>query len=213
MRKVLIFLISFAFLSIASLGITVNDSAQAASPKVSIKNYKKDKNFNYPVINGKKYAQANKKMLNFTKQVYAADLKAQKNYKKDVKKGYTISVVSYYENISCKKVYQTSKKLSIVCIVYSYSGGAHGYSYAKIFNFLNGKQITLKKAFKSEKNYVAGKRYAKQYILNKPNTYIFADNKTTIASHPFYWTSKGLHVIFGEYEITSYSEGLVRRSF
>lgn len=93
MRRILIFLIGVAFLSMISLGTTTNDSAQAASPKVSIKNYKKDKGFDYAVISGEKYTQANKKMLNFTKTIYANDIYVQKLYKEDVKKGNTISDV------------------------------------------------------------------------------------------------------------------------
>ncbi len=189
------------FLSIALPEV----KAHAAEPKVTIKKYKNDKHYQYAVISGSKYKNANATMLAYAKQVYKENEKLQQQLKSDIKKGYVPQDMTYWADVTCKQKYNKKSKISIFCMKYTYTGGAHGLESSKTFNFLNGKSTSLKSAFKSEKSYIEGKAYAKNYILNHKDKYPFADYTTTIAGHSFYWTPTGLKVIFEPYEVNAYA--------
>ncbi|WP_146549735.1 RsiV family protein [Rummeliibacillus suwonensis] len=187
---------------------TFSNNVSATGPTVKIKHYKNNKNFQYAVISGTKYKNANAKMLKYTKTVYQANAKLQTRLKKDLKAGRAMKGMKYWSTVSCRKRYNTTNKTSILCINDTYDGGAHGMPYVKSFNLYKGKVIRLKSAFKSESNYTAGKKYAKNYMLNHPNNYPFADQQTTIAGHSFIWTKKGLQVVFDPYEVASFAGGI-----
>lgn len=181
------------------------DNVSAAGPSIKIKHYKNNKNFQYAVISGAKYKSANAKTLKYVKKVYQENAKLQTRLKKDLKSGKAMKGMQYWSTVSCAKKYNTTNKSSILCINDIYQGGAHGMQYVKSFNLYKTKVISLKSAFKSESNYIAGKKYAKNYMLNHPNNYPFADQQTTIAGHSFIWTKNGLRVVFNPYEVDSYA--------
>lgn len=210
MKKILLTILTI----LLSIGFSINSlasyTASAANPKITIKNYKNGQ-FKYAVISGSKYASINAKMFNYTKKIYKDDLALQEQFKKELQSGYSSTSDTAYEKaIYCQKKFNNTKKISILCTVSGYTGGAHGYAFAKTFNLLNSKEIKLKEAFKDTSNYITGKRYAKQYMLNRPNKYPFAGTDTSIAGHPFYWTSNGATVIMAQYEVASYVEGMQR---
>lgn len=170
--------------------------AEAAAPKVTYKTYK-DPMIRYAVISGSKYKAVNAKMYKEAKQTYAYHKKLQKQSK------------DYAAGQSCETVYRTTKKVSILCDYYENTGGAHPNHGFGAYSTYNGKLITLKKAFKSDADYKAGKKYAKNYILSRPNKYMLADHTTTIAGHTYYWSKKGIEVVFSPYEVAPYAAGMV----
>lgn len=170
--------------------------AEAAAPKVTYKTYK-DPMVRYAVISGSKYKSVNAKMYKEAKQTYAVHKELQKESK------------DYSAGQSCEAVYRTTKKVSILCDYHEYTGGAHPNHGFAAYSTYNGKLITLKKAFKSDKDYKAGKKYAKNYILSRPNKYRLADKSSTIAGHTYLWTKKGIEVVFSPYEIGPYSDGML----
>lgn len=207
MKKIVAVLSSFALFLVILISPISGEKASAAGPKVTIKNYK-SKQFQYAVISGSKYTAANKTMLNYTKKVYKENLAVKKQLKQEQKEGWTSYDMEYSTAISCKVAYKTTKKLSIYCVDSGYTGGAHGFAAVKTFNYLNGKAIGLKSAFKSTSHYNKGKKAATSYLLKRPSKFIFADKSTSIAGHPFYWTKNGLSVVMGQYEVAAYSEGM-----
>lgn len=207
MKKYLVFVISVLTMCLFVSTVIPDVKASAAEPKVTIKKYKNSKYYQYAVISGSKYKNANKKMLDYAKKVYKDNRELQIQLKNDIKKGYVPKNMAYYSRVGCEKRYNKKSKVSVFCVNYTYTGGAHGMEVAKTFNFINGKSTSLKSAFKSTKSYKEGKAYAKNYILNHPSKYPFADYTTTIAGHSYFWTSNGLKVIFGPYEVNAYAYG------
>lgn len=206
-KRNLAILLGFLTLCLMISVTTPKMEAQAAGPKVTIKKYKDKKEYQYAVISGAKYKKANAQMLAYTKHVYRVNEKLQKKNKEDLKKGSIPNGMPYFSVITCSKKFSQSSKVSIFCEKYTYTGGAHGMPYSKTFNFLNGKSMSLKGAFQSAKSYEDGKAYAKRYILSHPEKYPFADSHTSIAGHSFFWTTKGLKVIFEPYEVSSFADG------
>ncbi|WP_010304755.1 PdaC/SigV domain-containing protein [Kurthia senegalensis] len=185
---------------------TTSAATTSTAPKITYKTYK-TKDIQYAVIHNTAYQKVNAKMYQDAKVNYAYRQKLLKQYAADVKRGTASKNQSYVFAQNCSTAYKTKKKVSIACEVYEYTGGAHGYSTSVSYNTLNGKQLSLKNAFKSEAAYKAGKAYAKNYILSRPTHYPFADNKSTIAGHQYVWTKKGLNVQFDQYDLASYAEG------
>lgn len=208
MKKWVISIVSILSICLVFSSTVSEYDAQAVGPTVKIKKYKNNRYYQYAVISGAKYKRANAKMLEHTKKIYKVNAKLQTKLKKDLKSGRAMKGMQYWSKISCKKKYSSSSKISILCVNDTYDGGVHGMQTVKSFNLYKGKVIGLKPAFSSEKNYVDGKSYAKNYMLNHPNDYPFADHQTTIAGHSFFWTSKGLKVVFDPYEVNSYAAGI-----
>ena len=169
--------------------------AQAASaPKVSIKDYKGAEDIQYAVIAGDKYKAVNAKM------------------KKEAKKAYDYQAAEKTE-MSLKPIvkFKSASKVSILSVMSETADdAAHGNFTAISYNTINGKEVSLKSVFKSEKAYLNAKKYAKAKVLDNKKKYPLADKKTTIAGHSFYFTSTGgIKVVFDPYEVAPYGDGFV----
>ncbi|MBQ0139457.1 MAG: DUF3298 domain-containing protein [Kurthia sp.] len=203
MKKIVVALLVVILLCSVSL-----QEVDAKAPTTSVKKYKNNKNFTYVEIKGAKYKKINAKMLAYTKAEYKYQKVLKKLLAKDLKAGWAQKGMVYSSVISCKPKYKTTKKVSVLCETYTYGGGAHGEYKYKTFNALNGKEVNLKGAFSSTANYKNGLSGAKKYILNHPSNYPFASSSTKVTGRSFYWTSKGLKLVFEPYEIDSYSGGM-----
>lgn len=169
--------------------------AQAASaPKVSIKDYKGADDIQYAVIAGDKYKAVNTKM------------------KKEAKKAYEYQAAEKTE-MALKPIvkFKSASKVSILSVMSETADdAAHGNFTAISYNTINGKEVSLKSVFKSEKAYLNAKKYAKAKVLDNKKKYPLADKKTTIAGHSFYFTSTGgIKVVFDPYEVAPYADGFV----
>lgn len=169
--------------------------AQAASaPKVSIKDYKGADDIQYAVIAGDKYKAVNTKM------------------KKEAKKAYDYQAAEKTE-MALKPIvkFKSASKVSILSVMSETADdAAHGNFTAISYNTINGKEVSLKSVFKSEKAYLNAKKYAKAKVLDNKKKYPLADKKTTIAGHSFYFTSTGgIKVVFDPYDVAPYADGFV----
>ncbi|HWI50280.1 MAG TPA: DUF3298 domain-containing protein [Rummeliibacillus sp.] len=180
----------------------INDSSPvlasastSTNPKITINNYKNNKNFQYAVISGKKYDAANNQMLKYVASIYEADQKLKKEDSKYA--SYSISKVKFNQD----------NKISISYINAFYQGGAHDDVTMTVFNFYKGKNITLQKAFKNPKAYSEANKYVKAYVLNHPHEYPVADKNTKMYNHQYYWTPKGINIVFDPYEVDSFAAG------
>ncbi|AZB44133.1 DUF3298/DUF4163 domain-containing protein [Bacillus sp. FJAT-42376] len=104
--------------------------------------------------------------------------------------------------------------LSIVFYEYQYLGGAHGTTFAKTLNFntLNGTPFQLTKVIHDKiaklKNYAAADL---RNQANKQQTAIFEDAlKDITINNSRTWTfhSKGIKLIFQQYEVGPYASGM-----
>lgn len=181
---------------LASILSFTSMQADAAGPKVTYKTYK-ERTIQYAVISGSQYKAVNAKMYDQAKETYRFNKK------------YTKQSADYYAAQSCETIYKNKMKVSILCYYNEYTGGAHPNHFFTAYSTYKGKHISLKKAFKSDKDYKKGKKYAKNYILSRPNKYRLADSSTTIAGHTYYWTNKGLNVVYSPYEISPYADGMM----
>lgn len=169
--------------------------AQAASaPNVSIKDYKGADDIQYAIIAGDKYKAVNAKM------------------KKEAKKAYDYQAAEKTE-MALKPIvkFKSASKVSILSVMSETADdAAHGNFTAISYNTINGKEVSLKSVFKSEKAYLNAKKYAKAKVLDNKKKYPLADKKTTIAGHSFYFTSTGgIKVVFDPYEVAPYADGFV----
>lgn len=201
---VVIMLLFFVMLPLQSLG-----AHAAAAPKISVKSYKTEQ-IQYAVIHGDKYQAVNAKMYQQAKEAYATQKDLDKQLKEDQENGYIPDGIEYVIALTPMVKYKTSTKISILTQTYIYNGGAHGNSYYESYNVYKGKQRSLKGAFKSEVAYLQAKQYAKAKMLAHPEKYPFADKRTTIAGHPYYWVaSGGIKVTFDPYEVAPYAAGMM----
>lgn len=190
----------FSFSGIQSI------ASASTSPKITIKNYKNNKNFQYAVISGNKYKSANKKMLNYVKSIYKQNATWTKEYNRLVSQGDMVS--KYFSYTYCKVKYNKNNKISITC-ENDYLYGTMHYEYQlKTFNFYKGKSISLKGAFKNKKAYVAANNYVKSYIMNHKNKYPLANEDTEMYNHEFYWYKDYLRVAYNPYELDAWAQGI-----
>ncbi|MGG0658369.1 hypothetical protein [Rummeliibacillus pycnus] len=193
-------LIITSVLLFASLGIhdsspVFASESTSTNPKITIKKYKNNKNFQYAEINGKKYDAANYQMLKYVASIYEANQKLKKE---------NLSSASY--SIS-KVIYNQDHKISISYINAFYQGGAHEDITMTVFNFYKGGNITLQKAFKNSQAYAEANKYVKTYLLNHPYKYPLADKNSKMYYHQFFWTEKGINIVFDPYELDSFAAG------
>ncbi|WP_102692988.1 hypothetical protein [Rummeliibacillus pycnus] len=193
----IVVLIITPIILLVSLGFHDPSSVLASPtpPKITIKTYKNNKNFQYAVISGKDYDAANYQMLKYVASIYEADQKLKNENPQ-------------YSSYSISKVmYNQDDKISISYINAFYKDGVQDDVTMTVFNFYKGKNITLKKAFKDTKSYNEANKYVKNYIENHPYLYPLADQNTKMYNHQFYWTPKGMNIVFDPNELDSIAAG------
>lgn len=143
----------------------------------------------------------------------------QQNYEDEY--GYPVPedekwMYTYEYEVSYSVKYNENNQLSVLIYDYMYTGGVHGMSHVTSYNFdcLTGNEIKLTDVAKTRSALTKIKNYAKVDLLNqhgRGQVYIFEEDLDRITidnDRPFYFTSNGIKVKFGEYEVASYSEGM-----
>ncbi|MEG0799498.1 MAG: DUF3298 and DUF4163 domain-containing protein [Romboutsia sp.] len=140
-----------------------------------------------------------------------------KSASKEYAKGYKEGDMKYkYEVFSEYKVaYNKDNTLSIPFTMYEFTGGAHGMTNIKSFNYdlLTGEEILLKDMFKDGVDYKSVlNSYIKDDIDNTEdkNIYFTGDMgfKGIGDNQNFYISEDGIVVYFSLYEIAPYSSGI-----
>ncbi|MGL5712291.1 MAG: DUF3298 and DUF4163 domain-containing protein, partial [Paraclostridium sp.] len=119
-----------------------------------------------------------------------------------------------YEAISDYKIeFNKSNILSIPLTMYEFTGGAHGLTTIKSFNYdvSTGKEIKLKDLFKENSNYkeVINKHISEE-ISKNPSVYFVGEEgfKGISDIQTFYIDDEGLVIYFSLYDIAPYSTGI-----
>ncbi|MDN3954972.1 DUF3298 and DUF4163 domain-containing protein [Sporolactobacillus laevolacticus] len=168
----------------------------------------------YPQVRGfsNRAAQTriNDTLKNFAKKV---NVDRQKFIKKNPPYSSDGGVSKSQYGLSYKVQYFAYGKLSIEFSENSYSAGAaHDASSFKTFNFYTktGEDVSLKANFNTKSAYHKANNYAQSYMKKHKSNYPLAfslGNKATIYGHPYYWTSNGLKIQFGQYEVAPFALG------
>ncbi|RDU37042.1 DUF3298/DUF4163 domain-containing protein [Neobacillus piezotolerans] len=116
---------------------------------------------------------------------------------------------SYEYHVSYEVKYNENNQLSILMYDYMYTGGAHGITGVKSYNFnaVTGEQIHLEQA--------AGNKAAlskiSKYALNELNKSEYTFKPTTLNlsnNTAFYFTPGGITLKFQQYEVAAYAAGM-----
>lgn len=173
-------------------------------------NNKKDENLdNLKTINNEILNTIN----NFKGNIKKASQEYKDMYNKDSSKDKNIKY--QYEAVSKYELgYNKNNILSIPITMYEFTGGAHGLTNIKSFNYdlKKGKQFELKELFKSDSNYKEIiNNYISKEIEKNPSIYFGGSNdgfKGISDNQNYYISEEGIVIYFDLYEIAPYSTGI-----
>jgi len=201
---------------ILSVGILIAPGVAQAKPKVTAHYYLGNHRIKYYSIAGSKYKNANALMKAYAKVAYATNQDALSMYDQDRQDDPEVSPDTYFDKISPKVMYSAGAKLSILYTEEFWSGGPHPNTNYKSFNLYGGKRITIAKAFKSKAKFSSANASAQKHwrlkwsqegLYERPDS-----SETGLAKHEYYWTKKGMTVIYETYSLGSYADGERRYS-
>lgn len=192
MKKVFIF-----FLSLIAINFLLLTSNAQAKTEFTKHTYNKNKNVQYYSIKGTKYSKVNSKMKAKAKYINKRDLE-NKEIGKRIKWEYPL-----YDKLKPTIKYQSGNRISILAKESWYCASPYSYMYYG-YNLVNGKQITLKQAFKSKESYKKANKQVADSLNKKLDGFSDIDKngkdrngKTALERvDAFYWTEKGLYVVF-----------------
>jgi hypothetical protein len=201
---------------ILSVGMLIAPAVAQAKPKVTAHYYLGNHRIKYYSIAGSKYKNANALMKAYAKAAYATNQDALSNYDQDRQDDPEVSPDDYYYKISPKVKYSAGGKLSILYTEDWWGGGPHPDRNYKSFNFYNAKTITLAKAFKSKAKFSSANAIAqKHWRLKWRQEGLYEEPDPSypgLAGNDWYWTSRGITVIYETYSLGSYADGERRYS-
>ena len=177
----------------------------------------KDKNINKNDTTYEIIKNINKEMydyiIGFKDKIKEESSKYEKDYKEIYSKEKYNSVKYQYEAYSEYDVtYNKNNILSIPITNYEFTGGAHGMTYLKSYNYnlLTGKEIKLKDIFsKNDYENIINNYISKEIEKNK-GLYFIGENgfKGINSNQEFYIEEDGLVVYFQLYDIAPYYVGI-----
>lgn len=178
----------------------------------------KDKCINKGGYNSKIIENINKEIsayiLNYNDKVKEESKKYKKQYEDILSKSDEDYVKYQYEAYADYQVTYNKKDLiSIPIKTYNFTGGAHGMSYLKSYNYdlLSGKELKLKDMFKDDVDYKkVVNSFIKQEIEKKQDIYFSGDEgfKGIEDNQAFYIDDDGIVVYFQLYDIAPYYVGI-----
>lgn len=136
----------------------------------------------------------------------------KKSYEADSNKDNTIKY--QYEAIYNYKIaYNKNNILSIPLTMYEFTGGAHGLTNIKSFNYdlVKEKELKLEDLFKANSNYKeVMNNHIKEEISKQPENYFQGqDGFSSIKDNQdFYISDEGIVIYFSLYDIAPYSSGI-----
>ncbi|MEN6462457.1 MAG: DUF4163 domain-containing protein [Syntrophomonas sp.] len=171
---------------------------------------------NIPEISGLKNTQVqsviNQKFIQDVNQLKTPLESEARDFKNECdQNGYPFRPYGFYS--SCDKYYQNGKILSLYVDYYQYTGGAHGSTERRAYNYdlASGQNMGLKDLFKVGYDYqIVINNYIKEAIGNCPEMY-FPDDmgfNGISADQGCYIQNGFLVVYFAQYEIAPYAAGI-----
>ena len=225
-----IIIFAISTLNIIAQNDTVNNMFTIEEKIVNEENEFFKQNIKYPYLKIKEdyKNEKNKNLIgNINKEIEAyinhfiQDIKSQsdeysKEYNEELSKSKEDYIKYQYEAYSDYKVtYNKNNILSIPITTYNFTGGAHGMTYLKSFNYdlSTGDKLSLKDMFKGSVDY---KKIVNDYItleINKNKEIYFTDKdgfNGISDNQEFYIDNNGIVVYFQLYDIAPYYVGIPR---
>ncbi|MBP3930956.1 MAG: DUF3298 and DUF4163 domain-containing protein [Peptostreptococcaceae bacterium] len=136
----------------------------------------------------------------------------KKSYEADSNKNNTIKY-QYEAVYNYKTTYNKNNILSIPLTMYEFTGGAHGLTNIKSFNYdlVTGKELKLEDLFKANSNYKEFiNKHIEEEIVKQPEIYFQGqDGFSSIKDNQdFYISDEGIVIYFSLYDIAPYSSGI-----
>lgn len=179
-------------------------------PYLQIKEKYKDKKENIKVLN-KINSEIYEYVINFKNSIK----KQSQDYEKEYKGKNNIDLPKFvYEAYSEYEVtYNSNNLISIPILTYEFTGGAHGMSVLKSFNYnlKDGNELTLSQIFKEKVDYKSIiNNYIQKEIDKNKDLYFQGENgfKGIDNNQGFYLESDKLVIYFQLYEIAPYYVGI-----
>ena len=218
-KLIICWLMMFALF--VSFSLPSNDAYAASSTKAKVitKTYKSKQFLKYPQVSRLKSTSAQKKINSVLVKHIQGSYKSYNQLKKDMEelqgdplcKEYPYAC-QYDYTTSYKVKYNKNGKVSILIFDWMYAGGAHGSGSVTSYNFnlKTGKHYTLSDTLTSKAKYTKVTKYVKSYMSKHPDiffeSYLLDDFKVD-KNTQFYYTDKGIALIFQEYEVAPYAVG------
>ena len=152
------------------------------------------------------------KINNTIKKDITSYYKKIKNQSEEYYSNFDELVTKFELDISYDLKKNSDEVLSIILTYYTYSGGAHGYTENRAYNFSlrDGKQIYLEDIFIDNSNYIEELNKKIRHIIKEnkeyEKLYCFKGIKNT---KNFYIQDNDLVIYFDLYEIAPYVAGIV----
>lgn len=187
------------------------DAKQAKKAKVSTHYYKKKKTFKYAQV--KNLSKAHMKTINHDLKEDIAFSYSMYLFLKDEAKKEGIGKITYERSFETK--FNNGKKLSFLNYDYMNDGTMHGDTMVTSMNYVltkkKTKQLYLTDVVKTKKKRTKVRDYIYKYT-NKHKSKFYADLKKSDIqidyNTQYYFTKKGIAVVFQPYEIAPYSQGI-----
>ncbi|MFP7463521.1 DUF3298 and DUF4163 domain-containing protein [Bacillus safensis] len=187
------------------------DAKQAKKAKVSTHYYKKKKTFKYAQV--KNLSKTHMKTINRDLKEDIAFSYSTYLYLKDEAKKEGYRKVTYERTYKTK--FNNGKKLSILNYDYMYNGGAHGDTMVSSMNYVltkkKTKQLFLTDVVKTKKKRTKVRDYIYNYTKKHKSKFYANLKKSDIEINyntQYYFTKKGIAVVFQPYEISPYYVGI-----
>lgn len=155
----------------------------------------------------------NNDIFNYIDSFYNEILSMSNQYKIDYKNQKYNTIKYKFEAYSkFNTTYNKNNILSIPILTYSFTGGAHGNSYLKSFNYdlYNKKELKLCDLFKDNIDYKKLiEKFIKDEIRKNPSNYFSEKDFKITEEQEFYIDAKGISIYFQTYDIAPYYMGIV----
>lgn len=187
------------------------DAKQVKKAKVSTHYYKKKKTFKYAQV--KNLSKAHMKTINRDLKEDIAFSYSTYLFLKDEAKKEGYGKVTYERTYETK--FNNGKKLSILNYDYMYNGGAHGDTMVTSMNYVltkkKTKQLYFTDVVKTKKKRTKVRDYIYNYTKKHKSKFYANLKKSDIQigyDTQYYFTKKGIAVVFQPYEISPYYVGI-----
>ncbi|EST10908.1 DUF3298 and DUF4163 domain-containing protein [Sporolactobacillus laevolacticus] len=212
------FLICMIVLFCLLFGCFASSSEAAQCTPVKYKIQRLSEGIYYPVItagieNRQIMDRMNRVFRNHAENV----LKTDKKYKKQYEHDQLITAAGpYYAHTQPTVRYNKDCLLSVSFLDESYTGGAHGMHYEKVYNYdtRSGRQFQLKDIIRDKKELKKVNAYLKKQMIELKNAgrydfFLDAFKSVDLGKGQFYFYDDGIVIVFQEYEVAPYSNGII----
>ncbi|MFT8309945.1 MAG: DUF3298 and DUF4163 domain-containing protein [Sporolactobacillus sp.] len=214
-RWIVPFIVCFSLLS----GMIFASVSKANTcPPVKYKIQQLSEGISYPQITSGLEDQQIMDQMNRVFRKHAENVqKTDKKYKEQYAHDQLISAAGpYYAHTQPTVRFNSNCLLSVSFIDESYTGGAHGMHYEKVYNYdtRSGRQYQLNDIIHTKKELKKVNAYLKKQMIKLKNEgrydfFLDSFKSVDLKNGQFYFYDHGIVIVFQEYEVAPYSNGII----